>query len=106
MYTAINCTRYVQVHDGGIAHIAERGNGSIVTTVDINIQRMTVTLERTSVGVAISKANGLNNGDVGFQAGINKILAFGGLYHITELIPVLGRTDGNKFGFSRGFLYP
>ena len=106
MYTAINCTRYVQVHDGGIAHIAERGNGSIVTTVNINIQRMTVTLERTSEGVAISKANGLSNGNVGFQASVDKILAFGGFYHIAELVPVLGRTDGNKFGFSQGFLYP
>ena len=105
MNTTIDFTCYMQVTHGDILNNGEYGCITITATLDVYIQCMAVAVERTAIG-PIEHSHGFINIDVGFQAGVDKILAFGSLHHITELVPVLGRTDGNKFGFSRGFLYP
>ena len=107
MYSTLDRTCYVQILDGGVTSTAERGNSSIVTTVDNDIQRMAVTIKRTSIRSVFIHTNRLGDSDVCLQAGINPILTLGLFHFIAELVPVVCSSDVIKRDFcSRGFLNP
>ena len=79
MDTTFDSTRYVQVFNGDIAYIAEGGNSTNIMniTVDVNMHRVSVTIECASIGRTFCPTNGPVDTNVGLQFGVNPILALG-----------------------------
>ena len=96
MYAATDFTCYVQIPDGGIPNIAENSARLAVIARNVNIQRMTITLEGSKPVSVFAYAYTKACGDVGLKAGINPILAFISLCHLMECAPVVGVADGDK----------
>jgi len=67
MDSTSDIARYVQVFDGGIAYIAERGNSTDIMdiTADVNIHRVSVAIECASEGSVFCPTNGSIDCDIG-----------------------------------------
>ena len=65
MHAAADSARYVQVLNGGIFDITEKGTTLIVTSPDINIQRMTISGEGATIRRILPYSYAINGRDVG-----------------------------------------
>lgn len=79
MDTTFDFTRYAQVFDGDIAYIAEGGNSTNIMniTVDVNMHRVTVTIECASIGSTFRPTYSPIDSNICFQSGVNPILTLG-----------------------------
>ena len=93
---ATHLTRYVQVLDSGISHISEGSGSCTVASTDIDIQRMTVTVECAAKDGCIASSHIIADRDVGIKTGIYPVSVLGNLHHVPERIPVIGIANDNK----------
>ena len=96
LFAGVDGSCCVQVAECSIINKAEYAKILQDTTRNVDIQRMTVAIECTTVWILFVQSNGVFNTDVGIEAGIHIVLTLGGFHLVKEGLPVVCIADGEE----------